>query len=401
MQYNGVTLAVRSVSCQNFPIRRSPPMIRHSHALFAVCWVLGILRSPEAFAVSTTAESGKLRVLIVDGHNPYHDWQTTTPLMKRILESSGRFEVDVATAPVPLGYQSSTSAPPPRVDNAGFRPPFAEYDVVLGNYVGPRWPAETEADFAAFVAAGGGFVSVHSADNAFPDWPDYNRICGIGGWYGRNERSGPYLYYSNEGRLERDTSAGRGGHHGPQHEYQVLIRDPEHPITRGLPKLWLHTKDELYDSLRGPAESVHVLATAYSDPQHQGTGRHEPMLMTLSYGAGRVFHTVLGHADYSMNCAGFVTTLRRGTEWAATGNVTLGMVDGFPTADASSACESDECLASGRPLSPAITPSQPPRTIHGCKCQYTQQPQNCTRRLRHRCCRSKSGDRRVAKISCP
>jgi type 1 glutamine amidotransferase len=291
------------------------------------------------FTATAHSDEARLRVLIVDGHNPYHDWQTTTPLLKRILETSGRFAVDVATAPVPEGYRSSTSGPPPRIDNAGFRPRFADYDIVLGNYVGPRWPPETEQDFVAFVAGGGGFVSVHSADNAFPDWPEYSRICGIGGWYGRNEQSGPYVFYNDDGQLKRDDSPGGGGHHGPQHEFQVLIRDSEHPITRGLPKLWMHTQDELYDSLRGPAEDLHILATAFSDPQFQGTGRHEPMMMTLTYGAGRVFHTVLGHADYSMKCVGFVTTLRRGTEWAATGKVTLEVPEDFPAADKSRAWE--------------------------------------------------------------
>jgi type 1 glutamine amidotransferase len=55
--------------------------------------------------------------------------------------------------------------------------------------------------------------------------------------------------------------------------------------------------------------------------------------MTLTYGNGRVFHTVLGHADYSMKCVGFITTLARGTEWAATGSVTIPVPDDFPTAE--------------------------------------------------------------------
>ena len=101
----------------------------------------------------------------------------------------------------------------------------------------------------------------------------------------------------------------------------------------------MHTKDELYDSLRGPAEDMHILATAYSDPQYQGTARHEPMMMTLTYGSGRVFHTVLGHADYSMKCVGFVTTLQRGTEWAATREVTIPVSEDFPTADQSRSVE--------------------------------------------------------------
>jgi type 1 glutamine amidotransferase len=204
----------------------------------------------------------------------------------------------------------------------------------LSNYNGKRWPAQTEADFAAYVAGGGGFVSVHAANNAFPDWLEYNRMIGLGGWEGRNEKSGPYLYLNDAGSVVRDESPGAGGHHGPQHEFTIRTRDAQHPIMKGLPREWMHTKDELYDQLRGPAEDLHILATAYSSPEHDGTGRHEPMLMTLRYGNGRVFHTVLGHADYSMKCIGFATTLQRGAEWAATGKVTIPVPEDFPTAKA-------------------------------------------------------------------
>ena len=81
---------------------------------------------------------------------------------------------------------------------------------------------------------------------------------------------------------------------------------------------------------------MEILATAYSSPDHKGSGRHEPMLMTLSYGKGRVFHTPMGHADYSMECVGFITSLTRGTEWAATGKVSQNIPTDFPTAEKSS-----------------------------------------------------------------
>lgn len=261
----------------------------------------------------------KLRVLIIDGQNN-HEWKATTPIIRKILESTGRFTVEVATSP-PAGG-----------DMSGFRPKFADFDVVVSNYNGDRWSEAAEKNFEEYLSGGGGFVSVHAANNAFPDWPEYNRMIGLGGWYGRTEKHGPYVYVDDGGKVVRDTSEGAGGHHGPQHEFQIRTRDAEHPIMRGLPPLWMHTKDELYDQLRGPAEDLHILATAYSAPQYEGTNRHEPMLMTLEYGQGRVFHTVLGHADYSMNCMGFATTLQRGTEWAATGEVTIPVPKDFPTA---------------------------------------------------------------------
>jgi uncharacterized protein len=286
----------------------------------AIGWMLLTSLLDDNLRAQDTAEStDKLQALIVDGQNN-HEWKVTTPILKRILEASGRFTVDVATSPPADG------------DMRGFRPKFADYDVVVSNYNGDRWSEATEKAFESYVSGGGGFVSVHAANNAFPDWPEYNRMIGLGGWYGRTEKHGPYVYLDDDGKTVRDTSAGAGGHHGPQHEFQIRTRDAEHPIMRGLPPLWMHTKDELYDQLRGPAEDLHILATAYSAPQYEGTNRHEPMLMTLQYGNGRVFHTVLGHADYSMNCVGFATTLQRGTEWAATGKVTIPVPEDFPTA---------------------------------------------------------------------
>jgi uncharacterized protein len=287
--------------------------------LRAVLWSLAMVAS--TFSAEAPA-ADKLRALIIDGQNN-HEWKTTTPLIKQALESSGRFKVDVATSPA-AGQ-----------DMSGFRPHFADYDVIVSNYNGEPWSKEANKDFETYVAAGGGFVSVHAANNAFPEWPDYNRMIGLGGWYGRTEKHGPYFYLDDNGKTVRDTSPGSGGHHGPQHEFQIRTRDAKHPIMRGLPELWMHAKDELYDSLRGPAENLHILATAYSAPEYDGTRRHEPMLMTLDYGKGRVFHTVLGHADYSMNCIGFITTLQRGTEWAATGKVTIPVPKEFPTADKS------------------------------------------------------------------
>jgi type 1 glutamine amidotransferase len=57
------------------------------------------------------------------------------------------------------------------------------------------------------------------------------------------------------------------------------------------------------------------------------------MMMAIDYGKGRVYHTPMGHADYSVQCVGFITTLLRGAEWAATGKVTLTEIPAdFPTA---------------------------------------------------------------------
>ena len=62
--------------------------------------------------------------------------------------------------------------------------------------------------------------------------------------------------------------------------------------------------------------------------QRRGLGEWEPLLMAIPYGKGRVFHTALGHSAVSMGGLGFQETLKRGTEWAATGEVTFPAVPG-------------------------------------------------------------------------
>jgi len=272
-----------------------------------------------ALAVAASSPAAdKIRVLLIDGQNN-HKWMETTPVLKKILDDSGLFTVDVATTP------------PAKADMSSFQPNFAAYKVVVSNYNGDDWPAATKAAFEKFISGGGGFVSVHAADNAFPEWTEYNQMIALGGWGDRTERHGPYAKFK-DGKVQTDMRPGRGGHHGKRHPFLMTTRDTAHPITKGLPAEWLHVEDELYDSLRGPAQNMHILSTAYSDPATGGTGDHELMLFTVSYGKGRVFHTTLGHDVLAMSCVGFRTTLLRGTEWSATGKVTQKPPADFPTA---------------------------------------------------------------------
>jgi uncharacterized protein len=258
-------------------------------------------------------------VLIVDGQNN-HKWQETTPVLKRLLEETGKFKVDVSTSPAKGG------------DFSTYNPDFAKYKVVVSNYsdfAGDPWPEALRKKLTDYVAAGGGFVSFHAADNAFPMDKEYNRMIAVGGWGGRTEKDGPMIRF-RDGKMVLENKPGRAGSHGKRLPYVVVTRDAKHPIMKGLPAEWLHHEDELYDSLKGPAENVGLLATAWSDPANRGTGENEPALMTVGYGKGRVFHTILGHDVEAMRCVGFIVTLQRGTEWAATGKVTQKAPMEFP-----------------------------------------------------------------------
>lgn len=315
-------------------------------------------------------EKTKLKVLILDGENNHGVWPKTTFMMRSYLEETGLFEVDInrkaytwigphynkidgvndineLLTMYPLNDGVNRIAVDTPTVDLNFKPKFENYDLVISNlgWKSTNWPNEVKTNFENYIKNGGGFALVHAANNAWGDWDEYNKMIGLGAWGDRDVKTGPYIFYNNNNEIEHDPSEGICASHGPQYEFQIQTRAKDHPIMKGLPKLWLHTKDELYDRMRGPGENMTILATAYSDVTKNaqrwkkgvtGTGRHEPILIAVDYGKGRIFHTTLGHMDYSFECAGFITTFQRGAEWAATGKVTQEVPKDFPTADSTS-----------------------------------------------------------------
>ena len=278
-----------------------------------------------ALAFSCCSETRPMKALVVSGQNN-HNWQVSHKVLKLILDNSGMFQTDIVLTPAKGG------------DMNGFNPEVDKYDVVVLDYNGDRWSASTDSAFLQYVRNGGGVVVYHAADNAFADWDEFNRIIALGGWEGRNEKSGPYCYLK-EGKLVLDDRPGPGGSHGRQWEFSMHCRNAGHPVTNGLPDNWLHGQDELYDSMRGPANIKDLLYTASSDASTGGSGREEPLVFTVDYANARIFHIMLGHCgnnaeeNPAMQCAGFQTLLLRGAEWAATGKVRQPVPSDFPTSE--------------------------------------------------------------------
>ena len=297
-----------------------------------------------SFTTSIMA-ADKIKVMHLTGQsNKYHSWKGTADAINQHLKSAGIFNVDVITSPA-VGE-----------DMSGFSPKFSDYDVVVLCYDGDEWSKKTQKAFVKYMKDGGGLVSVHGTNNSFAYWPEFNEMIGVGGWGGpnlydpplyqgesdkqanRNESWGPRVYWEGCGAVH-DTSPG-GAKHPPKHDFIITNRTPEHPIMRGLPEMWLQSHDEVYSDLRCPAKNMTILATAYADQKLKNASPHnEPMLFTINYGKGRVFQTTLGHVGakedatvLSVRNVGFITTLQRGVEWAATGDVTQKIPEDFPTA---------------------------------------------------------------------
>lgn len=255
---------------------------------FRICLVSAAL---SCFAAAEV----KPRVLILSGANN-HDWKQTTPAIRAALEETGRFQVDV---------EENVNAMKPEA--------FSPYAVVLGNFntfgedspVIKEWPAQTRQAFLDHMAKGNGLVIVHAGSSVFYDWPEFQTLA-CGTWKG------------NTG-------------HGAIHVNRVTFTDQESPITKGLEPFWI--RDEFWQNIH-VAPGAKPLASVTPDPAFQGSGKPENIVFTTESGGARGFAIFLGHDVVTMNNSAWKTLLQRGTEWAATGKVTLPPARNWPSTKA-------------------------------------------------------------------
>ncbi len=283
----------------NLSRRKLRARIAAAMQLFALAMLLCIVSSP----LCEAAAPSRVRVLILTGESDYpsHDWRSTTPFLRNLLERTGRFDIKVAEEVRGLDARS-----------------LAPYDLLVLNYNGLRWGETTERAVEEFVRNGKGMVAVHGVS--------YGSFFGMeqlkGRWVIPEGASGWTAYPDLLGAFWKPENIG----HAVRHVFSVKWTDRSHPISKGLPETFT-ISDELYHRLDLRPEAK-VLASAFDDKSVGGTGKDEPMLWTISFGKGRVVHTPLGHDTSAMYADGFQAAFARSCEWAATGAVTLSATPG-------------------------------------------------------------------------
>jgi uncharacterized protein len=262
----------------------------------ATIFILFVAQSLFGQKPAPAPEPHRIQVLIITGQDK-HPWREASPYLRDLLNQTGKFEVRVTEEFHGAGPET-----------------LAPYDVAVLVYSDekldvPTWSESTRQALLNFVRSGKGLVVYHHSAASFQDWPEYQKLVGC-------------VWRTGMSR------------HSPVHDYKVDVRDSEHPILRGMAASFMAKTDELYANLQcQPASELHILATGWDDhslytaKQKEAVpttpSQDEPLLWTHTYGAGRVFATMLGNDMRAVHTPGFVSTFVRGTEWAATGAVTI------------------------------------------------------------------------------
>lgn len=242
--------------------------------------ILSLAMIATVFLLSQCQQPASLNALIVTDAD-----QESSAALQTILENSGLFDADI---------------------NSGGNPSFSNYDVVVLSINKGDWSDETKADFESYVNNGGGVVLLGNSAMAFSAWDAFQQIAGV----------------KNEGNSTKSNTS---------YVYSVKHVETDHPVTKGLHSNWIHEKDFLLYSTSDLTDDADIIATVKADTVYGGNGRFMPVIFVNQFGQGRVFHSTLGNdGETSTQCVGFITTLQRGAEWAATGVVSQDVPLDFP-----------------------------------------------------------------------
>ena len=211
------------------------------------------LATAPALAQKKVPEGSKV-LLLSGGERQHHGYRDQALYLAAALEDTGHYQVTISEDAAILET-----------------PAMKKYDLLIvnadrrsGDF---KLTLEQQNALLAYVRDGHGYVSIHGADNAPPDWvPEWKQM--LGG------------IYSHVGKPDGKAMKGK---------FTVKIVDKASPVAAGLEDFPL--ADELYTNIQMLPE-VKPIATI------DHLGQTWPVAWTWNYGKGRVFHTPLGHRDF-------------------------------------------------------------------------------------------------------
>ncbi len=211
----------------------------------------------------------KTHVLWVGGGH-WHDTLQTASILRRVLESSGRFHVTYSE------------------DTATLRQPD-RYDAILLNGMIDSFSPGAEQALIESVDQGKPLFVLHAASACF--------------------RPPPPVQWEALAKQHKEFFRMIGGYvlkHDPFGPFQVRIVDPEHPIVASVTPFMI--EDELFE-FREFQQDNHVLLAAESGNQVR------PIAWTRKAGSGRVFHLSLGHNEKAAENPMFQSLVVNGLDW--------------------------------------------------------------------------------------